>query len=367
MSGTDGRTSEAKAWSWVGVGFGLLVVVCTGEALVYLVLWFHALAHWLAARLLGLAPALHIGWGPVALDRTHEAGGWRVAVLPGVFGEAGAGFSEAPMWKRSAYLVSGPVASLVAGLALAWVFLFGAGLGPTERVEVDPERANVVSVVDASPAAVAGLVSGDRIVRVQGQETRTLAEVAAVLVAHEGTLEVVVSRDGAEHVLSVEPALHRDPVTGESRPALGVSLMHPGNAVVHHPSPAEAAAGANQMFARLPEVLRALGRSTVAPTRSIGGPVAVVDAEPEASLGPRVLWLAAMATLRATLMVTIWNLLPLPWSDGLHLTSELVRSWRGRPLPVRTIGRGGLGVLVLGLGGMTLVLVGTDLSRWLAR
>ncbi len=97
---------------------------------------------------------------------------------------------DVAVWKRLLIYAAGPAANLAAPF-FVFVVLFMAG---------EPQLASVVgTVVGDSPAAVAGVLPGDRVVEVAGQPVTTWEEMAEhweLAVADVESVELVVERGG---------------------------------------------------------------------------------------------------------------------------------------------------------------------------
>ncbi len=151
---------------WFLIAIGVLVVV-------------HEFGHYLAARLAGVKVLrFSVGFGKPLLvrrfgpDRTE----WVLAALP--FGgyvkmlderegevpaaEAHRSFNRAGVWRRIGIVVAGPLANFLLAIVFYWV-LFMHGLPALKPIIGEPPV--------GTPAAVAGLVAGDEIHRVNGNET----------------------------------------------------------------------------------------------------------------------------------------------------------------------------------------------------
>ncbi|MEZ4218432.1 MAG: RIP metalloprotease RseP [Myxococcota bacterium] len=103
--------------------------------------------------------------------------------------------SAKPVWQKLAISFAGPAMNLAFPVA---VLVVGLWLGM-------PRAAAVVGTVDpGSPAAEAGLRAGDRIVAIDGSETRYWDDVEeAVRAARGGALRVEAERDGAQLAVQV--------------------------------------------------------------------------------------------------------------------------------------------------------------------
>lgn len=319
----------------------------------YLLAGFHVLGHLAAARVLGIPTRFRLGWGPTLVEGER----WSIAVLPGVFADPEPEpFEAAPFGARLGYLAAGPIAAGAAGVAIAWALLVLSVLGPDQEIRPPPPSAPAIvgDLMPGGPAERAGLQVEDRIVALGDREVMRWDELRAAVAEFEGgDVQVDVRRGGSAVSVTVSP----DWVESEAgmRPVIGVvpkPILTPVNRSV-----GEANAYALSVFGRVGGVFEALVTGSIQP-RALGGPVAAV---PQRSLGRQIPMLAGMSFLRATLLITLWNLLPLPWSDALTAVAEGVRSATGRRLPLRVIA--GLGLVIAAIP-MILVFA-MDLIRYL--
>jgi regulator of sigma E protease len=111
-------------------------------------------------------------------------------------------FSSKTTWQRLAVVLAGPVMNLVLALVIT------IGVVAVQGVTVTPVT-TIGEVVEDSPAAEAGLLSGDHVLRVEDQDVHTWQDVVmGILDAHESTggpVRVVVERAGEERTVSLVP------------------------------------------------------------------------------------------------------------------------------------------------------------------
>ncbi|MEK7281781.1 MAG: M50 family metallopeptidase [Chloroflexota bacterium] len=194
------------------------------------------------------------------------------------------------------------------------------------------EMADVLidQVAPGSPAALAELMPGDKVLRVSDQEVRSAADIIFQTRLHLGSpLSLLIERDGAQRTLSLVPRWM--PPSGEG--PLGVSLRSGERRVVRVSSPPWQAFG--QSVGNMWDTLRLYGneirgwlKGRAAP--QVGGPIAIVQISTEvARLGPSPLF--AFAAL-LSLNLAIINLLPVPGLDGGRLAFVILEGVRGRRL-----------------------------------
>lgn len=320
----------------------------------------HEFGHYLAARLCGVhVEAFSIGFGRALATWRDRAGTeWRLSVLPlGGFVKLhgqiplelvspeerahwlpGRAFQEKPLASRAIVVAAGPIANFV----LAFV-LFLALFGIAGRPVVQPV---VNGVVAASPAAAAGLKTGDRIVAVGTTPVKSFTDIQRLVEARpDQPLALTIQRDGRTlHILAHAGATVR---AGHRIGELGIS----GETTAYmrlNPLAAVSAAGNeswNVTVATVDGVWQIV--STRHGRAELGGPIRI------AALSGRVaaLGIASLVSFIAILSINLGllNLLPIPVLDGGHLLFYLAEALLGRPLSARAqeLGlRAGIALLV---------------------
>lgn len=124
-------------------------------------------------------------------------------------------FYRLPVWKRIIVMLGGPVMNLILAVVIFTVLASGIGLqqgtttiaGVTECVlPAGTTQTECAAGDPASPAAEAGVLPGDVLVSIDGQQVADFADATEIVQASPGkTLDVVVSRDGEDVHLSITP------------------------------------------------------------------------------------------------------------------------------------------------------------------
>ena len=308
----------------------------------------HECGHYIAARWCGvIVEVFSIGFGPALFQRRDRHGTlWKIAAIPlggfvkmkgwADFGGVAGGDAEAgsfrgrPLGARALIVAAGPIANMI----LAFVLFTGlvATIGVTT---VEP----VVSrVLPNTPAAAAGLKSGDRIVIIDGKSIRSFEAIREIVQRSGGNkLSVVIEdRTGLHHVILIpKVAVVGGKIIGE----IGIV----GADVSHRPVSLAAALfyGADQTWRVTGATIAGLwqlvtGHESV---RHLGGPVRIAELSGQAaSLG-----VAEFVSFIAILSVNLGllNLVPIPVLDGGHLLFYAFEAVARRPLP-RTVQEIGL-------------------------
>jgi regulator of sigma E protease len=199
----------------------------------------HELGHFLAARLVGIdVLAFSLGWGKPIIKKKIGSVEYRVGILPvggycsmrgeNEFEEAwnnklkavpatqGSFFGAAP-WRRIVVAFAGPFFNF---LFAAVVFAFVWGFGFT--FQSFPARIVLASDITPptdgklSPAAQAGLKTGDTILEINGHKVDTYRDIQELIALHAiQTMPLVYERNGQTHETAITPALDKE--TGAGR------------------------------------------------------------------------------------------------------------------------------------------------------
>ena len=190
-------------------------------AIITPVVFVHELGHYLVARVNGVrVEVFSVGFGPELFGIEDKHGTrWRLSALPlGGYvkfaGDADVASSSAEsdeplphdsfyaksVGKRSAIAFAGPFANLLLAAAIFAVFFIVVGQRYTP-VEIGTVRAG-------SPAAVAGLEPGDRLVELNGSRVERFEELQFTLLQSLGEpLTLAVERGGEELEFTVTPEI----------------------------------------------------------------------------------------------------------------------------------------------------------------
>jgi regulator of sigma E protease len=242
-------------------------------------------------------------------------------------------FHLKPVWQRAAIVAAGPAANfLLAILIFAGIFYING------RPLIE---ARISEVEAGSPAAVAGLRSGDLIQTIDGSEIETFGEVQRIVSgAAETPLAITVQRDGEALTLTAIP--ERREITDSfgntfSSGILGVRRTETADVLPReYYSPVGAVgAGAAETWFVVTRTMNGLadiitGRESAS---QISGPIRIAKVSGDfysVSIG-------ALISLAALLSVSIGliNLFPIPMLDGGHLVFYAIEALKGRPLSER--------------------------------
>jgi regulator of sigma E protease len=297
----------------------IYLVAILGLAVLMIV---HEGGHYFAARKFGMRVVrFSIGFGPTIWR--HKPKGsptvYQVALIPFLayvqiagmnpYEESDpadrASYANASLWARVVTIAAGPLTNYFFASVLIF---FGLLIGGKEV----PDDASMRVVVEPGPAQAAGLVTGDRIVEVNGATVRNWEELRKSISAHPGEpVDLSLIHDGQTMHKFVTPGPRGDKDEG---------LIHVRMPM--HVEPVRVGEAAVMSIIAPPEFVyenvRAIGRVLAGKEKlQVNGPVGIVrETARQARTGPGVL-LQFLGMLSAYLGA--FNLLPFPALDGGRL------------------------------------------------
>ncbi len=306
-----------------------------------LLIILHELGHFFAARILkigvdefgvGFPPRLArlFSWGGTDFTLNWIPLGGFVRVKGENDPDVEGGLAAAKPWKRLLVYIAGPTANLLTAVVLFTVVFGQLGVIPDMRtVQLD-------FIEEGSPAAVAGLLTGDIILQANGEDIRSNDQLRNIIYSHLGkTFDLVVERDGQTLTLVVTPRENPTPDQG----ALGVIM---GNPTRPFTLGSGLMAGVNQIgqyVSALGDVVgRLVSRQATAEDVGLVGIVGMGEfyvelrqAEPAPGVPRSTNSLAFFATI--SLSLGLLNLLPIPALDGGRILLTLPELITGRRVP----------------------------------
>ena len=243
-------------------------------------------------------------------------------------------FSNKPIWKRAVILSAGVTMNFILAAALL-AFGFGIGLpqvlsdADLSRAAVRDRNTQIVRVLDGTSAAKAGVLAGDIILNVDGQEIVSENFLRSYIESRAGQEIVLkIKRDNNTQDISATPATLKE--TG--KPGLGISFVEIG--IVSYPWYLAAWKGLEAAVFYAREIVVAfyhLLKNLIvhqSVSMDLSGPVGIaVMTGRVARLGfIYLLQFAAMLSIN----LAIINILPFPALDGGRLLFLLIERLRGR-------------------------------------
>ncbi len=313
---------------------GLLVIV-------------HEFGHFVVAKLTGIGvETFSIGFGPRIFGRKSKGTDYRVSAFPlggyvKMVGESldeeevlepedvKRSFSHKPVPIRILVVAAGPIFNLIlAVLIYSGMFMTG----------IDTGAPVIGQVSEGSPAAAAGFMSGDRIISMDGVKIEMWEEVVNVVYPQPGrTLAATVLRDGQEVELMVTPEeVTEENIFGEDMVIGRIGVTASGETIRKSYGPVRSLGlGIERTWDVIALTFVALGKifQGVVPANSLGGPVMIFQmAGEQAKQG--IMSLVLLVSF-LSIMLGVFNLLPIPILDGGHILFFALEGIRGKPLSIR--------------------------------
>lgn len=257
-------------------------------------------------------------------------------------------YQNATVWGRLITNFAGPMNNFILGI-LVFIFLMFMQGG------VADSSSNAVTITDGGALQAAGLVTGDKILSVNGDATDSYIEVATIIskAAEDATtapsFDLVVEHDGATKNVTVTA----EKVDGTYR--IGISPILKTGFVD------KIVGGFQQAGATALLIVTAL-KNLIAnfDVKQLGGPVAIYKVSAQAAEFGLTSVLGLMAMLSINL--GIFNLIPIPALDGGKIVMNILEAIRRKPLKPETesyITLAGVAVMVV----LMIVVTWNDIIR----
>ncbi len=324
-------------------------------AILSVIVFFHELGHFKVARWCGVGvDAFAVGFGREIFGWTDKHGtrwkfGWiplggyvkfqddaNAASMPsdadkedGRQLDPSLSFHRKPLPHRAAVVAAGPIANFLLAIAIftASYMLVGYPIAQAIIDEIKP----------GSPAELAGLKPGDKIVKVDGVSIETFNDLQRIVsVNADNELVLDVDRNGSQLTLTATPSFTEidDQMGGKVRQGLlGIRRDVTKDLTFVKPGPIQAVGMATAetwyVIKRSLQLVKGLivGREDV---RQLSGPIGIARMSGKVA----TISLNSLIQLAAYLSVSIGliNLFPIPMLDGGHLMYYLAEAVRGKPL-----------------------------------
>lgn len=304
--------------------FGLLVLV-------------HELGHFITAKFTGMrVDEFAIGFGPKLIShqwgetvysiRAIPLGGFNdIAGMDPSDNDAGArGYCAKPVLSRMVVILAGSIMNFILPVILFFGIFFFAGVSTP-----NPEPV-LGTVMEGKPAAEAGLRDGDRVLSLDGVDTKTWTDFVNGVKDNTGEPITVVVQRGDETVTTV-----MTPVYDNQAKKAVVGVM--SSVETHHPGVLEAAQLAvSKTVAIILMMLDALYKIILELSGAeLAGPIGVAQMAGEVAQMGFVPLLNFAAFL--SLNLGIVNLFPIPALDGGHFAGLVVEAVRGKPMSPKAL------------------------------
>ncbi|HFI0352080.1 TPA: RIP metalloprotease RseP [Streptococcus suis] len=257
-------------------------------------------------------------------------------------------YQNATVWGKLITNFAGPMNNFILGTFIFIMLVFAQG-------GVADPTSNAVSITDGGALQDAGMVTGDKILSVNGQATDTYTDIATIIsqAASEAStapsFDLVVEHEGAEKSLTVTAEKVDDSYRIGISPILKTGFLD------------KIIGGFQQAGATAVIVVTAL-KNLIAnfDVKQLGGPVAIYSVSNQAAANGWVSVFNLMAML--SINIGIFNLIPIPALDGGKIVMNILEGIRRKPLKPETesyITLAGVAIMVV----LMLVVTWNDIMR----
>lgn len=243
-------------------------------------------------------------------------------------------FASKAIWKRSIVLAAGVIMNVILAWALFSVgYMIGLPQSTDElgkRAIISEQAVLVAEVIPNTPAEGAGLLMGDRILSVDGENVRTEKELQEkVGLKDSQEISLSIKRDGEDLEIKVSPQSNEG-----GRATIGIAIFSAGT--VRYPFFPALVEGAKTVGWTLKEIAVAFVGlfgdifSGVKVGDQFAGPIGIANITGQAARLGFVYLLQFTALL--SLNLAIINILPFPALDGGRILFLIIEKLKGRPM-----------------------------------
>jgi regulator of sigma E protease len=334
------------------------------------VIFVHEFGHFLAAKAFGVyAPRFSIGFGPALFRKKWGETEYVIAAIPlGGFVRMASRSDESELlakeadkhqddtakkkkggnWDENAMAPFGPkpipsdrwleakplwnkVVILLAGVTMNMLLAFGAMIFAQVHYGKPYASTSIMTIQPGKPAAMAGMIAGDSIIRMNDTPITAWDIASAMIVKSAGKeMAVTVVHGKQTRVLHITPEADTttDPATGHII-KVGRFGVYPAQGALPVSLKRGAVDGWNQtwgMVGTVASTLRGLATRQI-PTSELGGPIMIVSVSVQAAKGGIQYLLLLISFISVNLAV--FNLLPVPILDGGQVALAIIESAKG--------------------------------------
>ncbi|GLI54411.1 MULTISPECIES: RIP metalloprotease RseP [Thermodesulfovibrio] len=315
-------------------------------SLIYAVILFgflifiHELGHFLAAKLSGVRVLkFSIGFGPKILGKKIGETEYLLSAVPlggyvKMYGEEVGdeiidekrSFKHQPVYKKIFIVLAGPLFNIFGAVLLFWV-IFVHGVPVLKPI--------IGEIIENSPAKIAGLEKGDRIIELDSQKINNWFDMAQFIQQNPNKeLIFKIERKGEILNLKITPqAKEAKNLFGEKVVVGQIGIKPADEFYIKKEDPITAVTKSFQKCYEIVEltyltIVKIFQR--VVSTDVIGGPILIFQAAGKTAEQGLVSFLSFAAIISINLGVL--NLLPIPVLDGGHILFFMIEGIRRKPL-----------------------------------
>lgn len=322
-----------------------MITLISFVILLAILIFVHEFGHFIAARIAGVGVLkFSLGFGPKIIGKKIGETEYVVSWIPlggfvKLLGESAdeeltpedekRSFLKQPTWKRILIILAGPGCNfLLALLIFIIVFMYG----------VPKLTADVGEMQKASPALEAGMVSGDKIISIDGKNIVYWEEIKPLVADASGKeVKIAVERGSVKKIFLIKPKLSKAKnLFGEEVSTYLIGISPSGKFVIDRKNPWEASVTALQKtweISKLTIVAIVKMFEGVISPRTLGGPIFIAKVAGEQVREGIIPFILFMAILSINLGVI--NLFPIPVLDGGHIFFYLIEMVTRREISVK--------------------------------
>jgi regulator of sigma E protease len=321
--------------------------ILSAIVLLGIIIFVHELGHFLFAKLLKVRVLkFSLGFGPKIIGKKYGDTEYLISSIPlggyvKMVGETPEtelteeekpfAFNLQPIWKRFVIIFCGPLFNIVFA-AIIFFFSFVHGL-PV----LVPEIGDVMS---NTPAEKAGLLKGDRIVRIEGNAVNQWDEMTDLIHKNPGKpINLEISRGNNTFQITITPESKKlKNIFGEDKQAGLIGIKPSGSTIIKQETVTEAFRDSIVRTYEISEltivsIVKLVQR--VIPMDTMGGPVLIVQMAGEQASRGMLNYFIFMAIININLGII--NLFPIPILDGGHILFLGIEAVRKKPLSERFV------------------------------
>ena len=339
----------------LGVSFTLVNFIIALSVVVFV----HELGHFVIARWNNVrCEVFSIGFGTELIGYTdRHSTRWKFSLIPlggyvKMFGEAdianpGSGseeedveppemtleekavsFKYKTLGQRSAIVFAGPAVNFLFAILVFFVMFMAVGRPVTEPI--------IGEVVPDSAADEAGLLAGDRILAIDGEDVDRFEDLQRLVPLGNGApMRLTILRaDDILDVVAVPRVVEEEDAFGnpQKRALLGVASSGETRTLIRHNPITAMGLAVQQTYIVVEGTFIAVGQiiSGDRGTEDLGGPIRIAKFSGQAAKSGLTNFVIFMAILSINLGII--NLFPIPLLDGGHLLFYAIEAVLGRPL-----------------------------------
>ncbi len=317
-----------------------------------ILIFVHELGHFIFAKLCNVKVLkFSLGFGPRIVGKRIGETEYVVSAVPlggyvKMYGEDvgdevseqdnDRSFKSQALWKKAVIVLAGPVFNILLTFGL-YTSLLATGI----EVPV-PDLKNLMPVVDevdpSYPAAAAGLIKGDKIMRIGGSEINTWIDIINMVGTNPAKpLEFVVQRGDQLYTLTITPrAIQEKDRSGQPITIGRIGIRKSGQglytfikSVSIFDVPMKGAFATYKMGTVIFDSIRMTINGEIS-VRNLGGPISIFTESSKAASAGFITYFLFMALVSVNLGVL--NLLPIPVLDGGHLLFMGIEAIKGGPV-----------------------------------